>query len=153
MREEACLTQEEVAEYLQISVRSYRSYENDENKKETPKYRYIFNELEKLTRIDEKTGILSREKIIEKSANIFSKYGITYCYLFGSYAKGVAREDSDIDLLISDDVTGLHFYSLIEELRTALKKKIDILDLNQIVDNKELINEILKNGIKIYEQN
>ena len=46
----------------------------------------------------------------------------------------------------------MKFYGLIERLRLDLKKKVDVLDINQLVNNRELLNEILKDGIKIYEQ-
>ena len=55
-----------------------------------------------------------------------------------------------MDLLISSNVKGLKFYGLIEEIRTALNKKVDVLDINQLKDNLELTQEILKDGIKIY---
>ena len=55
-----------------------------------------------------------------------------------------------MDLLISTEVSGLKFYGLVEEIRTALHKKVDVLNLNQLTDNPELTKEILKDGIKIY---
>jgi predicted nucleotidyltransferase len=70
--------------------------------------------------------------------------------LFGSYAKGKATPMSDVDLFVNTSVTGLKFFGLIEELREALKKKVDLLDRRQIEGNFELTNEILKDGIKIY---
>ena len=94
--------------------------------------------------------ILDLDSIKEKCAKVFSDYQIEYCYLFGSYAKGKAKDDSDIDLLISSTVKGLKFYGLVEKLNTTLKKKIDLLDMNQLVANPELLNEILKDGVKIY---
>lgn len=45
---------------------------------------------------------------------------------------------------------GLKFYGLIEEIRIALHKKVDVLDVGQLKDNIELIKEIRKDGIKIY---
>ena len=59
-------------------------------------------------------------------------------------------ETSDVDLLISSDVKGLKFYGMVEKLRTALHKKVDVLSLEQLKDNLELISEILKDGIRIY---
>lgn len=56
---------------------------------------------------------------------------------------------SDVDLLISANITGLKFYGLVEEIRTSLHKKVDVLDVNQLKDNIELLNEILKDGVKI----
>ena len=77
-------------------------------------------------------------------------YDVGYCYLFGSYAKGKATEKSDVDLLVSTSVTGIRFYDLIEALREELGKKLDVLDLCQLSGNDELVNEILKDGIKVY---
>ncbi len=55
-----------------------------------------------------------------------------------------------MDLLISANVKGLKFYGLVEEIREALHKKVDVLEINQLKDNLELTQEILKDGIKIY---
>ena len=72
------------------------------------------------------------------------------CYLFGSYAKGYATEKSDVDLLVDTDITGLDFFGLVEEFRESLHKKVDLLRLEDIRDNKEILLEILKDGIKLY---
>lgn len=61
-----------------------------------------------------------------------------------------ATETSDVDLLISTNVRGPKFYGLVKEIRSALHKKVDVLDLNQLRDNFELTKEILQDGIKIY---
>lgn len=75
---------------------------------------------------------------------------VKFCYLFGSYAKGKETPVSDVDLLISTDVKGLKFYGMVEELRTNLRKRVEVLDMNQLKENPELTEEILKDGIKIY---
>jgi predicted nucleotidyltransferase len=93
---------------------------------------------------------LSIDDIKKKCSDIFKDYDISYCFLFGSYSKGIAKEDSDVDLLISSTVKGLKFYGLVEKVSNALHKKVDLLDMNQLVNNPELLNEILKDGIKIY---
>lgn len=144
------LTQQEVADRIGVSLRSYVSYENDKQKKDTVKYRFLLHELEKIAPIDEEHGILSVGDIVEICAEIFSQYDVDYCYLFGSYAKGTPSASSDIDLLISSKITGLEYYELIERLRQALRKKVDILDVKQLVKNEELLNEVLKEGIRIY---
>lgn len=74
-------------------------------------------------------------------------------YLFGSYAKGKATEPSDVDLLISTSVSGMTFYDLVEFLREALQKKVDVLNREQLNDNSQLINEILRHGVKIKVKN
>lgn len=150
LRIEKKLTQQQVADLAGISLRSYKSYENDPQKAETIKYNYILDLLRKTNVIDEENGILEIDDIIKKCSVVFGKYDVNYCYLFGSYAKGKATPVSDVDLLISANIKGLKFYGLAEEIRSALHKKVDILDINQLKDNIELADEILKDGIKIY---
>lgn len=104
----------------------------------------------KINYIDEETGILELEDIVQKCTEVFERYEVSFCYLFGSYAKGKATQTSDVDLLISANVKGLKFYGLVEEIRTALHKKVDVLDMNQLKENIELTEEIFKDGIKIY---
>lgn len=146
------ITQVQAASIVGISLRSYKQYENDENKKNTIKYTYIFNELEKIGYVDEEHGILSIDSIKEIVSNVLSSFDVDYCYLFGSYAKNRAGENSDVDLLISTKITGMAFFGLAEELREALHKRIDLLNIEQLNNNQELLNEILKDGIKIYDK-
>ena len=150
LRIEKKMTQKQVSELVGISLRSYKTYENDTNKLGTLKYNYIVEKLKKINPVDENHGILDVEDIKRKCTQVFEKYEINFCYLFGSYAKHKATPTSDVDLLISANVNGLKFYGLIEEIRNALHKRVDILDLNQLRDNLELTQEILKEGIKIY---
>ena len=144
------LTQKEAAELLKVSLRSYKSYENDPYKEDTIKYRYMVDRLSALNHIDETHGILSLEDIRDLCRDIFSEYPVSFAYLFGSYAKNKAKEDSDVDLLISTDITGLKFYGLVDKIKTALQKNVDVLTTEQLTDNKELIEEVLQDGIKIY---
>ncbi|MGN0169222.1 MAG: nucleotidyltransferase domain-containing protein [Lachnospiraceae bacterium] len=150
LRIEKKKTQQEVADLVGISLRSYKSYENDEEKRDTIKYKYIVEQLSKINYIDEETGILELEDIARKCTEVFERYEVSFCYLFGSYAKGKATQTSDVDLLISANVKGLKFYGLVEEIRIALHKKVDVLDMNQLKENIELTEEIFKDGIKIY---
>ena len=144
------MTQQEAADRIGVSLRSYVTYENDASKTNCAKYRFLLRELESMKVVDEEHGVISREEIAEKCREVFSEYDVEYCYLFGSYAKGTATGKSDVDLLISSGVTGLKFYGLVERLRESLHKKVDLLDFNQVVNNAELLNEVLKEGVKIY---
>ncbi|MBO4558790.1 MAG: nucleotidyltransferase domain-containing protein [Lachnospiraceae bacterium] len=144
------LSQQDAAKLLGVSLRSYITYENNAAKTDSLKYRFFLRELEQITRIDEEHGILQREDIIRVCGEIFSEYDVDYCYLFGSYAKGKAVATSDVDLLISGKVTGLKYYEMVERLREGLCKKVDALDFRQLLNNEELLNAVLKEGIKIY---
>lgn len=144
------LTQQQAASLVGISLRSYKSYENDLDKRGNLKYNYIYEKLSQINPIDEEHGIVDLEYISRKCSEIFDKYKINFCYLFGSYAKGKAKDDSDVDLLISTEIKGLKFFGLVEELRNSLQKKVDVIEVAGLKDNVELLEEILKDGIKIY---
>ena len=150
LRTEKRLTQQEAAARIGVSLRSYVSYENDESKKDSIKYRFLLHELEKINPIDEEHGVISEDDLVKICIETMSEYDVDYCYLFGSYAKGTATGTSDVDLLISTKIKGLKYYELVEKLREALHKKVDLLDVKQLLKNEALLNEVLKEGIRIY---
>ena len=150
MRTEKGLTQVKCAEYLQIPVRTYKRYEANESNINHIKYNYIVNRLNEYGRIDEEHGKLTIEQIRTVCGEVFEDYPVEYSYLFGSYAKGKETEKSDVDLVVAGTVNGLQFYGLLETLREKLKKKVDLLDGAQLHNDPALLQEILKDGIKIY---
>ncbi len=74
--------------------------------------------------------------IAENTKPIFEKYGIKYAGVFGSYARGEAGPDSDIDILVSlgdRTFTLLDFIDLKEEIMNKLQRPIDIISDRAIV--------------------
>lgn len=69
--------------------------------------------------------------LIEKSiAEVVADYQITKVDLFGSYAKGTAKEDSDIDLLVEftkPAVSLITLASLKYALEEKLNTKVDVI--------------------------
>lgn len=150
IRLEKGITQESAARLLGVSRRTYVTYEKDESKISPAKLEFLLQTLEKYALLDETHGVLSLEEIKQVCGKVFKEYDVSYAYLFGSYAKGIATEISDVDLLVSMPVNGLDFYELIETLRESLKKKVDLLGVEQLNNNPQLVKEILKDGVKIY---
>jgi len=144
----AKMSQDELAKILGVSTRTIRRYENGEINK--IKYQYVLKTLEDHNRVDEEHGILSLTDIVNGINKASTNYKIEFVYLFGSYAKEEAKPESDVDLLIKTSEIGLRYFGLVEELRTNLKKKIDVININDIIDNKELLLDILNDGVKIY---
>lgn len=70
--------------------------------------------------------------------------------LFGSYARGEQRPDSDVDLAIKSpkEISKKEIFELTQELEQLLKKDIDLIDLNAISDSFRY--EILMNGQVLY---
>ena len=61
---------------------------------------------------------------------ICRRYHVAKLELFGSWAKGTAKSDSDFDLLVSfekDRTPGWAFVSLAEELESCLGREVDLL--------------------------
>ena len=150
LRKNKGITQQEAAAFVGVPLRTYSNYENDFKKQTSIKYKYMVEKLYTYGYVDEENGVLTLEEIKKSCIRVLSKYPVDYCYLFGSYAKGKATAASDVDLLVYTSLSGLRFFGLVEELRENLKKKVDVLNQSQIMDNFALTNEILKDGIKIY---
>lgn len=94
--------------------------------------------------------ILTIEEITKKVAPIAKKYNLKEVYLFGSYVRGEAREDSDIDLLyvkFDNSMSLTTKYMLLDELEDSLGKKVDLVSLQAFVMNKKVpgTEEILEN--------
>lgn len=153
LRNEYNLSQLEAAKIVGVPERTYRRYENDDNYGSLIKRKMFINMLNEHCEINEEKGLLSVQLIKEKVSALFdNEYDgqIDFCYLFGSYAKGLANEKSDVDLYVSSSLTGLRFVGLIERLRQTLHKKVDLIRSSELNNNIDLVNEILKGGIKIY---
>lgn len=100
------------------------------------------------------------EEIADKVRPIAKSYGTGKIYLFGSYARGEATENSDIDLLVdAENVHGLSFFALCGDLEEVLEKKLDLVTVNALYNehkNDRLVTklrtEIEKDGVLIYDR-
>lgn len=151
-RQQIGITMIEASKICGVPLRTYIRYESDESYGSILKRKQILLSLKDKYEINEEKGIISIEYIKNRISEILKKYedNVSFCYLFGSYAKGYASETSDVDLCISTSLTGLKFIGLIEEIREALHKKVDLIRLSDLNNNIDLVNEIMKDGIKIY---
>ena len=80
---------------------------------------------------DIKPNILTIKQIRERIRPIVEKHHIEEVYLFGSYARGEAGPDSDVDIYCSSgDIETLYGeIDLIDELEQALGKKVDLVTI------------------------
>ena len=92
------------------------------------------------------------EEIKQKIAPVLDRYDVVQASVFGSVARGVARVDSDVDILIEFGKTpGLvKLIRMEDELQQSLNKKVDVVIKGS---EKPLIRPfIYKDLIKLYEQ-
>ena len=72
-------------------------------------------------------------KLRENKPELEKKYPIAQLALFGSYARGDAREDSDIDVLVSFDAPiGMGFIQLAYDLEAIFNQKVDLVSRRAI---------------------
>lgn len=147
------LTAKEASDAANVPFRTYLRYEASDDYGNALKRASIMQSLEDKCGISEEKGILTLQSIKENVIKVMAPYGdlISFCYLFGSYAKGYQNEKSDVDLCVSTSLSGLQYVKLLEELKNALHKKVDLLRLSEAKEDEALLNEIMKEGIRIYE--
>lgn len=69
----------------------------------------------------------------EQRKVLSQRYPIHRLALFGSWARGDAREDSDVDVLVEVDPSiGLRFVDLGDELEKALGRRVDLVSRRAI---------------------
>lgn len=98
--------------------------------------------------------VYTTQELKEKIAFILKNTKVKKAILFGSYAKGKAKANSDIDLLIdsNNEIVGLEFYGIWEEISNYLKKNIDLIEKKELIPGGKIEEEILKTGVVIYEK-
>ena len=72
--------------------------------------------------------------------------------LFGSYARGEAKENSDLDFIMDDgEINGLFKYvSLVRKLEETFNCHVDLISSGS--SNKKFLNSIKNEEILIYER-
>jgi len=85
----------------------------------------------------------SLDELKNKIREILKKNGIVRAGVFGSYARGEQRKNSDIDILVEFDDSLLKLIRLERELKNEINLKVDLLTYNGIhpLLKKRILNE------------
>ena len=90
------------------------------------------------------------DEIREIVAALAARYGADRIYLFGSYARGDANKDSDIDLRIDKGaIRGLHMGGLAADLEDALGIPVDLVPTGSL--DSKFLNSISDDEVLLYE--
>lgn len=100
------------------------------------------------------SNIISIAQIKEKTIPILRNYPVNKAILFGSFARGKANNNSDIDLYIDTNgkLKGLDFVGLLEMLVDTLGIDVDLIDKSHIDTDSLIIQDIEDGGLIIYEK-
>lgn len=149
IRKELGLTQIQAANACGVSRRTYQTYEETQNVNSTAEE--LYNKLKEMGVFDGPKYVCNIRQIRYACKQVFSSYPeVTCAYLFGSYARGEATIDSDIDILVVCPPIGMRFYGIATLLEEILHKQIDLHTHRQLINNEKFAQAVLKDGIKIY---
>lgn len=95
--------------------------------------------------------MFTTEDIKREASLIAKKNGVKSISLFGSYARGEANEDSDLDFYIDKgDVDDLFkYFGLVNDLEDVFGCHVDVVTTD--IEDKEFLNSIKKEGVLLYE--
>ena len=105
--------------------------------------------------------VLTVNELKEKITPIAAQYGLKAVYLFGSYARNEATEDSDVDILI--DRTGSKIKGMFDmgglycDLQESIGKEIDLVTTQTLEQPSTrqrtplFVDNLYAERVKIYE--
>ena len=95
--------------------------------------------------------IYTLEKIRAIVKPIADKYNVQSIYLFGSYARGEANENSDLDFLVfgGDNFKLTNIFALAEELRVAFQIPVDVFEINEINTDSSFYSNIMNERLNV----
>ena len=95
-------------------------------------------------------GTLSYPELEATIRLLLKKYHAEYALLFGSYARGDANKDSDIDLRIDKGaIRGLQMGGLAADLEDALGIPVDLVPTGSL--DSKFLNSISDDEVLLYE--
>jgi len=104
--------------------------------------------------------IYTIDQLGEKIAPVARKYGLNAVYIFGSYAKGEATDDSDVDILIDKSGTTIKgmfaMGGLYNDLFEAVGKPVDLITTGALEQKSTMertpwiVEKLNREKVKIY---
>lgn len=105
--------------------------------------------------------VYTLEELKKRIVPVAEKYQLQAVYIFGSYARNEATEDSDVDVLIDREgsiVKGIVMGGLYNDLCESLGKQVDLVTTYALTqDGKKdrtpwFTENVMKERIAIYEK-
>ena len=95
--------------------------------------------------------IYTIENIKDIVTPIVRKYNVQAIYLFGSYARGEATENSDLDFLVfgGEKFKLTNIFALAEDLRMAFQRQVDVFEISEINTDSDFYSTIMNERLNV----
>ena len=111
----------------------------------------IFDSVKKILSEEKGDKIYTIEEIKNKSVPIAKKYGVKKFSLFGSYARGDANKNSDLDFIYEGEkILGLEYFNFVDDLENEFKCHVDLVSCG--ISDKNFLAEIKKDEVILYAE-
>ena len=108
--------------------------------------------LEKLIQDGVDDGVLDRSIIQYAAIALGEEYGAKKVSLFGSYARGDAAPDSDVDILLDKGaIRGMRVLDFQEDMENALGRRVDVVTTAGA--SERFLSKITQDEVTLYEAN
>lgn len=111
----------------------------------------ILDAAKKILREEKGDKVYTLEEIRAKAVPIAKKYGVKRLSLFGSYARGEADAQSDLDLIYKGgNFRGWNYLDFIYDLEEEFKCHVDAI--SDGISDKKFLSEIKNDEVLLYAE-
>lgn len=91
-------------------------------------------------------------EIRERAVPIAKEYGVKRMSLFGSYARGDANDESDVDIYIDKGKLRslIRYFMFVTDLEKALQCHVDVVTTG--IEDRDFLDRIKSEGVLLYEE-
>lgn len=95
--------------------------------------------------------ILTIEEIMDIVKPLAKKYHISEVYIFGSYARGEADGESDVDVFVigGNQFDLCNIFAFAEELRYAFQKDVDAFEIHEVNIESDFYKSVMRDRVRI----
>lgn len=96
-------------------------------------------------------SVLTFQEIELIVKSLLAKYNAEYALLFGSYARGDATPESDIDMIVvgGERFIARNIFALAEDLRELTGRNADVFEMREVNKGTPFYESIMREGIRI----
>ena len=94
-----------------------------------------------------------RQELVDKIVPVLKQYPIKRAAIFGSYARGEERHDSDLDIVLELDLTNELpdiIYVIWDELENNVKLKADIMTFKTLKRLPNTVQQRILNDLRYF---